>query len=105
SLLLALKDLDPGFRSLKLMHPKPYRRLEKIEDVALVSIVGGGLLQSKGIAAKCFSAVAECEVNVEMISFGPSPVALYFLVRNKDLHCAVNAIHNKFFSKRRQTLL
>ncbi|MBW1827279.1 MAG: aspartate kinase, partial [Deltaproteobacteria bacterium] len=38
SLLLALKDLDPGFRSLKLMHPKPYRRLEKIEDVALVSI-------------------------------------------------------------------
>jgi aspartate kinase len=104
SLLLALKDLEPGFRAMKLMHPKPYRRLEKIEDVALVSIVGGGLLQSKGIAAKCFSAVAECDVNVEMISFGPSPVALYFLVRNKDLHCAVNAIHNKFFSKRRQTL-
>jgi aspartokinase len=49
-------------------------------------------------------AVAECQVNVEMISFGPSPVALYFLVRNKDLHCAVNAIHNKFFSKSRQTL-
>jgi aspartate kinase len=72
--------------------------------VALVSIVGGGLLQSKGVAAKCFSAVAECEVNVEMISFGPSPVALYFLVRNEDLHCAVTAIHNKFFPKKRQTL-
>ncbi len=99
SLLLALKDLEPGCRAIKLIRPKPHRRLEKIEDVALVSIVGAGLIQSKGIAAKCFSAVAECGVNVEMISFGPSPVALYFLVRNQDLHCAVNAIHKEFFPK------
>lgn len=98
SLLLSIGDLEPGFRALKSMYPKPYRRLEKIENVALVSIVGSGLFQSKGVAAKCFSAVAECGVNVEMISFGPSPVALYFLVDNKDLHGAVNAIHNKFFS-------
>jgi len=99
SLLLALKDLEPGCRAIKAIHPKPFRRLEKIEDVALISIVGAGLIQRKGIAAKCFSAVAESGVNVEMISFGPSPVALYFLVHNKDLHCAVNAIHNKFFPK------
>lgn len=99
SLLLARKDLEPGRRALALLKPKPYRRLEKVEDVALVSIVGAGLFQSKGIAAKCFSAVSACDVNVEMISFGPSPVALYFLVRNKDLDSAVNAIHNTFFPK------
>ncbi|MFC1828398.1 aspartate kinase [Thermodesulfobacteriota bacterium] len=98
SLLLARKDLEPARGALKLLQPKPYRRLEKIEDVALVSIVGEGLLKGKGIAAKCFSAVAGCNVNVEMISFGPSPVALYFLVRNQDLHSAVNAIHSTFFS-------
>jgi aspartate kinase len=98
SLLLARKDLEPARTALKLLQPKPYRRLEKVEDVALVSIVGKGLLKGKGVAAKCFSAVAECNVNVEMISFGPSPVALYFLVRNRDLHRAVNAIHSTFFS-------
>jgi len=97
SLLLAMKDLEPGCTAIKQIHPKPFRRLEKIEDVSLVSIVGVGLIQSKGVAAKCFSAVAECGVNVEMISFGPSPVALYFLVRNQDLNCSLNAIHNKFF--------
>ncbi len=97
SLLLARKDLEPGRRALALIKPKPYRRLEKIEDVALVSIVGEGLFQSKGIAAKCFSAVSGCGINVEMISFGPSPVALYFLVRNKDLQGAVGAIHKTFF--------
>ncbi|MEJ2657554.1 MAG: aspartate kinase [Desulfobacterales bacterium] len=97
SLLLALKDIEPGSYALKAIYPRPYRRLEKIEDVSLISIVGAGLMLSKGIAAKCFSAAAECGVNVEMISFGPSPVALYFLVRNRDLHCALNAIHGKFF--------
>lgn len=98
SLLLAREDLEPARSALKLLHPQPYRRLEKVADVALVSIVGNGLLRGKGVAAKCFSAVAECNVNVEMISFGPSSVALYFLVRNRDLHSAVNAIHSTFFS-------
>ena len=80
------------------MSPRPYRRLEKVQDVALVGIVGKGLLRRKGIAARCFTAVAERNVNVEMISFGPSEVAVYFLVRNKDLQKAVEAIHTTFFS-------
>jgi aspartate kinase len=42
--------------------------------------------------------VAERNVNVEMISFGPSEVAVYFLVRNKDLQKAVEAIHTSFFA-------
>ena len=101
SLLLALKDLEPSRRALMSLRPRPFRRLEKIENVALVSIVGEGLLQGKGIAARCFTAVAGCNVNVEMISLGPSPVALYFLVRNRDLRSAVSAIHSTFFAEAR----
>ncbi len=66
--------------------------------MALVGIVGEGLLRRKGIAGRCFSAVAQRSVNIEMISFGPSEVALYFLVRNKDLQKALEAIHSTFFS-------
>jgi aspartate kinase len=98
SLLLAHKDLETGREALNSLRPRPYRRLESIDDVALVGIVGEGLAKRKGIAARCFAAVAACDVNVEMISFGPSRVALYFLVRNHDLHRAVNAIHSTFFS-------
>jgi aspartate kinase len=98
SLLLAHNDLEAGHQALKSLRPKPYRRLERSEDVALVSIVGEGIVQRKGIAARCFSAVADCNVNVEMISFGPSRVALYFIVRNRDLRRAVTAIHSTFFS-------
>ncbi|MFC1857389.1 aspartate kinase [Thermodesulfobacteriota bacterium] len=98
SLLLSQNDLEPGRLALSGIKPRPYRRLEILEDVALVGIVGDGLLHRKGIAARCFSAVASCNVNVEMISFGPSRAALYFLTKRKDLSSAVNAIHSTFFS-------
>jgi aspartate kinase len=98
SLLLAGKDIDKGYHALKGLRPRPYRRLEKVQDVALVGIVGEGLLRRKGIAGKCFTAVAKRSVNIEMISFGPSEVALYFLVRNQDLQKTLEAIHSTFFS-------
>ena len=98
SLLLGGKDIEKGYHALQGLRPKPYRRLEKVQNVALVGIVGEGLLRHKGIAGRCFTAVAKKSVNIEMISFGPSEVALYFLVRNKDLQKALEAIHNTFFS-------
>ena len=66
--------------------------------MSLISIVGEGIVKRKGIAARCFTAVAGCNVNVEMISFGPSRVALYFMVRNRDLKSTVGTIHSTFFS-------
>jgi aspartate kinase len=99
SLLLAGKDVDKGYHAIRGLSPKPYRRLVKVQDVALVGIVGEGLLRRKGIAGRCFTAVAKRNVNIEMISLGPSEVALYFIVRNKDLQKAVEAIHSTFFGK------
>ncbi|MGZ6219556.1 MAG: aspartate kinase [Syntrophales bacterium] len=98
SLLLARRDLDKGYNAIKGLGPRPYRRLEKVQDVALVGIVGEGLLRHKGIAGRCFTAVAKRGVNVEMIALGPSKVALYFVVRNKDLKKTLEAIHGTFFT-------
>ncbi len=98
SLLLAEADLDRGRQALMALSPRPFRKIARLDDVALISIVGDGLLNKKGVAARCFSAVAGCNVNVEMISFGPSQAALYFLVKTRDLHSAVNAIHSTFFA-------
>lgn len=98
SLLLALENLEPGKKALMSIKPRPFRRLEKINNVALISVVGEGLSTRPGIAAKCFTATANCDVNVEMIAFGPSRVALYFIVRKEHLRRAVAAIHSSFFS-------
>ena len=97
SLLLTLRDLEAGYQAVKSLRPKPYQSLEKIENMALVALVGEGLVRYKGVAANCFTAVARSNVNVEMISFGPSRAALYFLVRNRDLRTTLKAIHSTFF--------
>ena len=98
SFLLGRKDIDKGYQALQALKPRPYRKLAKVQDLALVGIVGEGILRRKGIAARCFTAVAERNVNIEMSSFGPSEVALYFIVRQQDLQKAVQAIHTTFFS-------
>ena len=68
-----------------------------IMDVALVSIVGEGLHSNQGIAAKCFTAVSNANVNIEMISFGTSTAALYFLVQERSLDRTLRALHSIFF--------
>ncbi len=99
SLLLSHKDLEAGHDLLKSLSPKPYQRLEKVEDIALIGIVGDGLVRHKGVAARSFTAVAECDINIEMSSFGPSRAALYFIVSNKDLQATLTSIHKTFFSE------
>jgi aspartate kinase len=97
SLLVDRADLERAHEGLKASRPRPYRRIQAVADVALINIVGEGLLQRQGIAAQCYTAVAACKVNVEMISFDPSPAALYFLCREADLAASVTAIHSTFF--------
>ena len=101
SLLLNRKDMEPARQALMRIKPRPFRKIDRLEDVVLIGIVGDGIHRRKGIAAQCFTAVARCQVNVEMISFGPSRAALYFLVHRKDLERGVNAIHSTFFSSPR----
>jgi len=98
SLLLSRQDMMAARQGLMGIKPRPFRKIDRLEDIALIGIVGDGIQHREGIAARCFSAVARCRVNVEMISFGPSRAALYFLVKQKDLVSAVNAIHSSFFS-------
>ena len=98
SLLLSPDDIKKSHTVLKKLVPRPFRELEKITDIALISIVGEGLHRQRGIAAGCFTAVSHARVNIEMISFGPSKAALYFMVREKDLETSVNALHNYFFT-------
>jgi aspartate kinase len=97
SLLLSRKDIERGHLSIQKINPSPYRKSTVICDVALVSIVGEGLHQNRGIAAKCFTAVSNANVNIEMISFGTSNAAMYFLVQEESLDRTIQALHSIFF--------
>ncbi len=97
SFLLAKNDLPTAYDALMDITPRPFRQLELEDDLVLLAIVGDGLNKSKGVAARCFSAISDAGVNIEMISFGPSKAALYFLLQEDDLSTGIEAIHTKFF--------
>jgi aspartate kinase len=99
SLLLSRDDIEKGHQSIRTIRPVPYRRSSTITNVALVSIVGEGLQTNRGVAAKCFTAVSDADVNIEMISFGTSNAALYFLIHEDKLDNTINALHNMFFDR------
>ncbi|WDP93163.1 MAG: aspartate kinase [Desulfobacter sp.] len=99
SLILSRKDIKAGYDAVLSMEPAPYRQVLTVTDVALVSIVGKGLHNNRGIAAKCFSAVSGANVNIEMISSGTSDAALYFLVKEDCLDDTIQALHNTFFGE------
>ena len=97
SLLLSRADIEKGYQSIQKIRPVLFRKSSVITDVALVSIVGEGLQHNCGVAAKCFTAVSNAGVNIEMISFGTSNAALYFLVSEDKLDITINALHDIFF--------
>lgn len=97
NLLVDKNDLDQGYTLLAAEKIKTVEKLEKVRDVALIGVVGEGILSRHGIAARVFSVVADKGINVEMISAGASEVAYYFLVKEKFLNPAVVAIHEEIF--------
>lgn len=63
-------------------------------DVAKVSVVGVGMRSNPGVAAKMFSALADNNINIEMIS--TSEISISCMIRKKLATEAVKAIHKAF---------
>ncbi len=64
------------------------------EDIAKVSIVGGGIADFPEVAAEMFSALAEAGVNIQMIS--SSEVKLSCVIARDQAKPAVAALHARF---------
>jgi len=63
-------------------------------DVSKVSIVGAGMVNNPGVAAKMFEALFEANINIKMIS--TSEIKVSVLIEAKDAAKAVRAVHDKF---------
>ncbi len=66
------------------------------EDAALVCAVGDGMLESCGVSAKIFAAVADVGANVELISEGASDIALNFMVGGSKAADVVRRLHELY---------
>lgn len=98
SFTVAEGDLDA---TLKLLEENnsiiKAREINSESDISKVSIVGAGMVNNSGVAAKMFEALSDAHINIKMIA--TSEIKISVLVAEKDAERAVNAIHDKFLSK------
>jgi aspartate kinase len=70
--------------------------------VAKVSIVGAGIQNAPGYAARMFGALADAGVNIEMIS--TSEIRITTIIAEDALETAVKALHAAFELERPETI-
>ena len=69
------------------------------EGLALVAVVGRGMVGSVGTAARIFSAVASAGVNVRTIDQVSAQYTIVLSVAEKDMNDVIRAIYNEFYGE------
>jgi len=92
----AKRILDPIARELG------FRELTTDSSVAKVSIVGAGIQNAPGYAARMFAALANAGVNIEMIS--TSEIRITTIIAEDALETAVRALHEAFELERPEAI-
>jgi aspartate kinase len=68
-----------------------------IEDgMALIAVVGRGMVKAKGTAARVFNAMSSAGVNIRMIDQGSSEISIIAGIEEDDFDSALRAIYSEF---------
>ena len=70
------------------------REIISDQDVAMVSLVGAGMITNPGVAARMFGALAGSGINIELIA--TSEIKISCVVRADDVDKAVRVLHAEF---------
>ena len=68
-----------------------------VEDgLALIAIVGRGMVKAKGTAARVFDSISNAGINIRMIDQGSSEISIIVGIEEHDFEKALGAIYNEF---------
>ena len=68
-----------------------------VEDgLALIAIVGRGMVKAKGTAARVFDSISNAGINIRMIDQGSSEISIIVGIEEHDFEKALNAIYREF---------
>ncbi|WP_055077169.1 aspartate kinase [Pseudanabaena sp. 'Roaring Creek'] len=92
---VAIADLAKAETALKQFAPVlGYGEVTCDGDISKVSIVGANMIHQSGIAARMFSALADSDINIEMIA--TSEIKVSCVVRDRHAEKALKVIHQEF---------
>lgn len=69
------------------------------DDVAIVSLIGEGMRESKGIAAKFFTSLAQARLNILAIAQDSTESSISSVVEKRKCADAIKVCHENFFTK------
>ena len=72
--------------------------IELESDLSLIAIVGRGMKDGRGTAARVFNALAKKNINIKMIDQGSSELNIIVGVRNIYFDDAIRAIYDEFIT-------
>ncbi|MCW9733552.1 bifunctional aspartate kinase/homoserine dehydrogenase I [Avibacterium sp. 20-15] len=75
--------------------------IEVIKDLSIISVVGEGMRQAKGIAARFFSALAQANISIVAIAQGSSERSISAVVPQNKAIEAVKATHQALFNNKK----
>ncbi|HZH94033.1 MAG TPA: aspartate kinase, partial [Tissierellaceae bacterium] len=64
--------------------------------MALLAVVGRGMINTKGVSSRIFTALYKDDINIRMISQGSSELNILIGIENDDFEKSVRAIYNAF---------
>jgi len=98
NILLSSKD-DVAAKQLIDQLELPFvREIKLINDISLVAVVGHGMMEKYGVAAKIFTVLANKNINVLMSSMGASEVVTHLVIDKRNSNIAIKEIHKEFFN-------
>ncbi|MFO7827834.1 MAG: aspartate kinase [Bacteroidales bacterium] len=98
NILLAKSDLAEAEIIIREKDIHGISNIEISDHISVIAAVGKGLTSKYGIAGRIFTAVARKGINIKIICFGASAVAMYFIVDESDRNETVKEIHKDLFS-------
>lgn len=98
SLIISDKYLTGGIDSI-ISEIKTFLRPDKVKvtkGIALISVVGRGMIKHIGVSAKLFNALAKENINIQMIIQGSSEMNIIVGIDEKDFENAIKSIYHAF---------
>jgi aspartate kinase len=85
-------ELESAKKVIEDLHPSDY--IEYDSSIAKVSIVGVGMKSHSGVASSAFSALAQENINIQMIS--TSEIKISMAIDEKYSELAVRTLHSAY---------
>ena len=74
----------------------PVKALSSLQDLAMITVSGPGMKGKVGMASRVFSALAQDEISIVLITQSSSEFSISFCVYQSDLELATSALENAF---------